>query len=147
MYLADTLSRAYIEGEPETSLDKEMSNVVHSLVENTTVSAVKMDEIHEASDADLTLCQVKRLILDGWPKTTKKRTSRSACLLECKKLHIADGVIFFGERVVLPLQLRDQMLCITTLVQKSARPEPELFYTGQVWAATLSKLWQNALSV
>ena len=31
--LADTLSRAYIEGEPETSLDEEMSRDVHSLVE------------------------------------------------------------------------------------------------------------------
>ena len=41
MYLADTLSRAYIEGEPESSLDEEMTRVVHSLVENTTVSAAK----------------------------------------------------------------------------------------------------------
>ena len=71
MYLANTLSRAYIEGEPESSLDEEMTRVVHSLVENTTVSAAKMDEIREASDADLTLCQVKRLILDGWPKSIK----------------------------------------------------------------------------
>ena len=54
MYLADTLSRAYIEGEPESSLDEEMTRVVHSLVENTTVSAAKLDEIREASDADLT---------------------------------------------------------------------------------------------
>ena len=59
MYLADILCRAYIEGEPETSLYEEMSRIIHSLVENTTVSAAKMDEIHEASDADLTLCQVK----------------------------------------------------------------------------------------
>ena len=48
-----------------------MSRVVHSLVKNTTVSTAKMDEIHEASDANLTLCQVKRLILDGWPKLIK----------------------------------------------------------------------------
>ena len=68
MYLADTLSHSYIEGAPETSLDEEMSSVVHSLVENTTVSAAKMDEILEVSDTDLMLCQVKRLIQDGWPK-------------------------------------------------------------------------------
>ena len=48
-----------------------MSCVVHSLVENTSVSAAKMDEIREASDTDLTLCQVKRLILDNWPKSIK----------------------------------------------------------------------------
>ena len=47
MYLTDTLSRAYIEGEPETYLNEEMSRVVHSLVENITVSVAKMDEICE----------------------------------------------------------------------------------------------------
>ena len=48
-----------------------MSSVVHSLVENTTVSAAKMDEIRKVSDTDLMLCQVKRLIQDGWPKLIK----------------------------------------------------------------------------
>ena len=76
MYLADTLSRAYIKGEPESSLDEEMTRVVHSLVENTTVSAAKMDEIRDTSDTDLTLCQVKRLILDGWPKSIKAYQSK-----------------------------------------------------------------------
>ena len=37
------MSHAYIEGEPETSLDGEMSCVVHSLVKNTTVNMAKMD--------------------------------------------------------------------------------------------------------
>ena len=52
MYLVDTLSRAYIEGEPETSLNEKLSRVIHSLVENTTVNVAKMDEIREASDAE-----------------------------------------------------------------------------------------------
>ena len=106
MYLADTLSLAYIEGEPETPLDEEMSRVVHSLIENTTVSAAKMDEICEASDADLMLCQVKRLILDGWPKSIKSVQVEVRAYWNVRdELHIADGVIFFGERV-------DQMLRI-----------------------------------
>ena len=113
MYLADTLSRAYIEGEPESFLDEEMTRVVHSLVKNTTVSAAKMDEIHEASDADLTLCQVKCLILGGWPKSIKCVPVKARAYWNVRdKLHIADGIIFFGERVVVPLQLCDQMLHI-----------------------------------
>ena len=108
MYLADTLSRAYIEGEPESSLDKEMTRVVHRLVENTTVSAAKIDEIHDASDADLTLCQVK---LDGWPKSIKSVPVEAHAYWNVRdEVHIADGVIFFDGRVVVPLQLRDQML-------------------------------------
>ena len=113
MYLADTLSLAYIEGEPETPLDEEMSRVVHSLVENTTVSVAKMDEICEASDADLTLCQVKRWILDGWPRSIKSVSVEGRAYWNVRdELHIADGVICFGECVAVPLQLRDQMLRI-----------------------------------
>ena len=113
MYLADTLSRAYIKGKPESSLDEEMTRVVHSLVENTTVSLAKMDEIREASEADLPLCQVKRLILDGWPKSIKSVPVEARAYWNVRdELYIADGVIFFGERVVVPLELRDQMLRI-----------------------------------
>ena len=113
MYLTHTLSRVYIEGEPETSVAEEMSHVVHSLVENTTVNVAKMDEISEASDADLTLCQVKRLILDGWPKSIKSVPVEGRAYWNVRdKLHIADGVFFFGERVVVPLQVHNQMLRI-----------------------------------
>ena len=63
LYLADTLYRVYIEGEPDTSLDEEMSRVVHSLVENTTVSTAKMDEIRETTDTDLTPLQLRNQML------------------------------------------------------------------------------------
>ena len=113
MYLAGTLSRAYIKGEPESPLDEEMSRVIHSLVKYTTVSAAKMDEICEPSDADLTLYQVKCLILDGWPKSIKSIPVKARAYWNVRdELHIADGVIFFGECVVVALQLRNQMLRI-----------------------------------
>ena len=147
MYLVDTLSRTYIEGEPETSFDEEMSRNLHSLVENTTVSAAKMDEIHEASEADLTPRQVKHLILDGWPKSIKSVPDEARAYWNVRDvLHIVivDGVIFFGERFVVPCSCTTKCyvglsFTRTTLAQKSARPEPELFYTGPVWAATSSK--------
>ena len=151
MYLTHTLSRVYIEGEPETSVAEEMSHVVHSLVENTTVNVAKMDEISEASDADLTLCQVKRLILDGWPKSIKSVPVEGRAYWNVRdKLHIADGVFFLVNALLFPCRCTTKCYVSftkATLAQKSARPEPEMFYTGPVWAATLSKLWQNALSV
>ena len=62
-----------------------------------------MDEIREASDADLTLCQVKCLILDGWPKSIKSVPVEARAYWNVRdELHIADGVILFGERVVVP---------------------------------------------
>ena len=150
MYLTNTLSRAYIEGKPETSLDEEMSRIIHSLVENTTVSVAKMEEIREASDADLTLCQVKCLILDGWPKSIKSVPVKARAYWNIRdKLHIADCVIFLVNALWFPCSCATKCyvpFTKATSAQKSARPEPELFYTGLVLAVTSSKLLQNALS-
>ena len=42
MYLADTLSRAYIQGESSAELEDELSRIAHSLVVNIPVSASKL---------------------------------------------------------------------------------------------------------
>ena len=65
-------------------------------------------KVRETSDTDLTLGQVKRLILDGWPKSIKSVPVEAHAYWNVRdELHIADGVIIFGECIVVPLQLRD----------------------------------------
>ena len=79
-------------------LDGEMSCVEHSLVKNTTVSAVQMHEICDASNAGLTLCLVKRLILDGRPNLIKSIPVEVGAYWNVRdELYNADGLIFFGE--------------------------------------------------
>ena len=58
MYLADTLSRAYIQGEGNAEMEDELSRVVHSLVLNIPVSANKLSEIRQATEQDPTLMKV-----------------------------------------------------------------------------------------
>ena len=60
------------------------------------MSAAKIDKTHEASDADLTLCQVKCLILDGWPKSIKS-------------IPVEARAYWNVRDIVVPLQLHDQM--------------------------------------
>ena len=130
MYLADTLSRAYIEGEPETPLD-EMSRVVHSLIENTTVSAAKMEEICEASDADLMLCQVKSLILDGWPKSMKSVPVEARAYWNVRdKLHIRIIIYENMQSVVGQGNTQDQLLvcCGTPVVPTRGHGHPRLLF-------------------
>ena len=55
MYLADTLSRAWIPGEGNAEMEEELSRVVHSLMLNIPVSANKLFEIHLATEQDPTL--------------------------------------------------------------------------------------------
>ena len=85
----------------------------------------------------------KSLILDGWPKSIKSVPVEAHAYWNVRdKLHIADGVIFFGERVVVPCSCatkRYVSFAKATFAQKSARPEPKQFYTGPEWEATSSK--------
>ena len=64
-YLADTLSRAYIQGEGNAELEDELSRNVHSLVLNIPVSANKLSEIRQAAEQDPALTKVRGLIMRG----------------------------------------------------------------------------------
>ena len=66
-----------------------------------------MDEICEASDTDLTLCQVKRLILDSWPKSIKSMPIEARAYWNVRDdLHIADGIIFLATHCGSPAAAR-----------------------------------------
>ena len=52
MYLADTLSRAYIVGRSDQSLEDDMGKVIHSLITNTQVSTAKFAEIRDQTEQD-----------------------------------------------------------------------------------------------
>ena len=61
MNLADTLFRAYIQGESSAEIDDELNRIVHSLELNIPVSARKLSEIRQATEQDPTLRKVKDL--------------------------------------------------------------------------------------
>ena len=111
MYLADTLSRAYIQGESSAGLEDELSRIVHSLVVNIPVSASKLSEIRQATEQDPTLRKVKDFIVTGWPKSRKSVQPEVQNLWNTRdELHIAEDVIFVVENVLIPAKLRQQML-------------------------------------
>ena len=94
MYLADTLSRAYIQGESSVELEDELSRIVHSLVLNFPVSASKLSEIRQATEQDPTLRKVKDLIVTGWPKSWKSVPPEVQNLWNITdELHVAEDII------------------------------------------------------
>ena len=111
MYLADTLSRAYIQGEGNAEMEDELSRVVHNLVLNIPVSANELSEIRQATEQDPTLMKVRSLIMRGWPKFRKSVPPEVQNLWNIRdEHHLAEGVIFVGEKVLIPAKLRQQML-------------------------------------
>ena len=111
IYLADTLSHAYIQCESRAELEDELSRIVHSIVINIPVSARTLSEIRQATEQDPTLRKVKDLIVTGWPKSRKSVPPEVQNLWNIRdELHVAEDVIFVGEKVLIPAKLRQQML-------------------------------------
>ena len=66
IYIADTLSRAFIAGSPSNlSWQLECVNMVHYL----PILSARLREIQDATASDETLQTLKRVIINGWPAT------------------------------------------------------------------------------
>ena len=112
VYLADTLSQAHLPSSKNTQGDFEMVNVLKIL----PVSEEKHDEILGHTSKDEVLQLLKEVILPGWPADKK---SLPAVLNPYysyysyqDELSVYDGLIFRGERLVIP-----HALCFQTIKQ------------------------------
>ena len=67
MYMADTLSRAYLNVEPDDALNDELTYVIHTLFTNLTVTPAKLAEFKHATTNDAVLQKVSLYCQTGWP--------------------------------------------------------------------------------
>ena len=72
MYMADALSRAYLEVKPDDSFDEELSCVIHSLFISLRITPTNLNEFRVATSNDSALMIIKTLCQSGWPKNTRK---------------------------------------------------------------------------
>ena len=61
MYVADTLSRAYITGDAECGAPEDMEVLVHSLVENLPATIDKLEQFRRAFANDEVMQKLKQL--------------------------------------------------------------------------------------
>ena len=104
MYVADVLSRAYLMVN-EGGSEFEAINMVSYL----PIRDERLNKICEVTRLDETLKHLSDVIVSGWPKT---KNSLHTCLLPYfgyrDEFTIQDGLIFKGERVVIPSSLRKE---------------------------------------
>ena len=69
MFLADTLSRAYIDenDNADRNLEEELICAVNFALGNVPMSDPKLEEARVATAADTTMGKLKQVILSGWP--------------------------------------------------------------------------------
>ena len=113
MFLADTLSRAYLEETKEDLLpDFEVNTLMY-----LPVTPEKHKELQEETARDEELQQLQDVVLDGWP-IVKSELSHSIRQYWNFRDEIAcvDGLMFKNHKIIVPRTMRRKML---NLIHKS----------------------------
>ena len=105
MYLADTLSRAFMKTTDRSRVEEETESI-HA-IDFLPISEPQLREIQAETAQDDALQQLKKLIVSGWPDTKQEVP---VCLHPYfavrDELSVQDGLIFKRQRCVIPVSLR-----------------------------------------
>ena len=106
MHLADMLSRAYLPFQGKEEDDIESVNMVQYL----PISDKRLNEIREETRKDQSLRTLSETILLGWPDDKKDAPALTHPYFSMRdELTVQDGLIFKGNAVVIPRNLRGAM--------------------------------------
>ena len=136
MHAADTLSRAYVQGQENQELEDDVARVIHTLLANLPVSPHKFDEIQTATQKDETLQKVLHYVMTGWPSSKKQAFPSTKPFWHLRdELHYADGILFANERIVIPAKLQSYMLSLLHeshfgIEKTKSRARPVMYWPG-----------------
>ncbi len=126
MFLADMLSRSNFKGDKErddkdkafdvfmadeersrTEIELESCNMMQYL----SVSQEGLRKVQRATEEDRQMSEVKRLVKEGWPEDISQVHELVRCYY-CfrEELSYQEGLVFKGERLVIPKVLREDMM-------------------------------------
>ena len=107
MFLADTPSRAYL---PQTCEGAQEEFEIINALTNLGVPDERIEEMHHHTNHDPGLQQLKQTILQGW---SKDKSQLPPLIMSYFSIHnelaVTDGLIFRGERFVIPTEMRSQI--------------------------------------
>ncbi|UYV68635.1 K02A2.6-like, partial [Cordylochernes scorpioides] len=122
MHLADIFSRACIKDVRNENLKydvypidiiyKEIATV--NVMETLSVCSDTVLRIREETSSDPILCEVKKLILNGWPPNKNQTSMLTREYWNFREeLTVQDGIILKNDRIVIPNKLRAEMIMKT----------------------------------
>ncbi len=108
--LADTLGRAHGLTEEATAFERDVETV--NMMEYLSVSAARVDDIKaQTVVADSELQMVVDVVRNGWPESKKQLPVQVTPYWSMRdELSTQDGLLFRGQRVVVPKSLRRDMI-------------------------------------
>lgn len=109
LYIADTLSRAYLKIQVEPLLEDELQ--VQTLSLFLPISKEKKETFRTATIQDVELQQVMNVVQSGWPDDIREVPADIRKYWTYREeLTCSDGLLFNNWRIVLPQSLRADML-------------------------------------
>ena len=107
MFLADTLSRAYLPSCTQVESEFETINMTNYL----PISEARLLQIQRETEKDESLQALKAVIQQGWPEHKSALPPVVSPYFNMRdEMSVRDGLIFKGERVVVPKAARGEIL-------------------------------------
>ena len=112
LFIADTLSRAYLPAKGEQQeLNEDIEVMVHSMVTEIPASPEKIEELKKETAKDEALSQLKKQMIEGWPNHKHEVPQNIAIYWNIRHdLSEAEGLIFKDHQLVIPTAMRRDML-------------------------------------
>ena len=109
MYLADTLSRAYLPYDRSQDVASEIESI--NMTQHIRLKSSTLQEIKDHTQKDNSLLEMIKVIKAGWPETKEELSHLVLPFFDVRdELSVYDGIVIRGERVVVPKSLRRDML-------------------------------------
>ena len=113
MFIADTLSRAYLKETVEDQLDlnEDIEVMVHSFIQELPASPERLKQLKEETAIDETLQALKEQIAEGFPTHRKALKPILAPYWNIRnELSEAEGLLFKGRQLIIPRSMQSNVL-------------------------------------
>ena len=111
MFLADTLSRAYLPEINTCDFARDLEGIDHQ--EDLPLTEARWQQINHASADDPVLQQLRATIKQGWPQTRSETPEPLRAYFDFRdELTVQNELVFKGERLVVPAALRKELMAM-----------------------------------
>ena len=108
MYIADTLSRAYIPGNPSVHA---VTFAEIDMTEGLSVSPRRLQELRDATASDCVLQKLIQVTLGGWPSQKSDTDLDVRAYYNVRhELTVQNGLVFKDNRIIVPASVRKDII-------------------------------------
>lgn len=128
LFIADLLSRSYNKSEKQ-----ENTNDLNEVVHTVNVSDDRISNIKNAILNDLSMQDLKQVVINGWPSDKSKIKDSVKCFWKHKNdIYFENDLLFLNDRIILPKNFGRELISIIHEghqgIEKTKRRACELFY-------------------